>query len=261
MNTSIVRKQTPEEQELERKKIELAALENELAQRELELSTLQAELRAFELRYLRTVGVKYAELDKLEAEIAELVAKLNPQDTTAQTRAHQARAQAEETARATGAAQADKTSDTFTPPEDLKKLYRDAAKKVHPDLATDETERARRTKVMAEINLAYQAGDVSRLRAILDEWEGGPEAIKGEGVAMELVRIIRKISQVRERLEKIAAEIRKLRESDLAKLKGKVEEAEREGRDLLEEMVERLQSLIARKTTEFYHLTKHRGQK
>ena len=51
--------QTPEEQELEKKRSELATLEGELAQRELELTTLQSELHAFEARYLRVVGIHY----------------------------------------------------------------------------------------------------------------------------------------------------------------------------------------------------------
>jgi hypothetical protein len=43
-----MRRQTPEERELDRKRAELARLEAELAQRELDLATLQAEPRAFE---------------------------------------------------------------------------------------------------------------------------------------------------------------------------------------------------------------------
>jgi hypothetical protein len=80
MGTGITRKQTPEEKELNKKVSELAALESELAQRELDLATLQAELRAFENRYLRIVGVRYTELDEIEAQIAETQARLNPKD-------------------------------------------------------------------------------------------------------------------------------------------------------------------------------------
>ena len=57
---------------------ELNGLESELAQRELDLATLHGELRAFEARYLRIVGVRLAELDKIEAQIAELQARLVP---------------------------------------------------------------------------------------------------------------------------------------------------------------------------------------
>jgi len=42
----------------------------------LELTTFQGELRAFEARYLCIIGVRYAELDELEAQIAEAQARL-----------------------------------------------------------------------------------------------------------------------------------------------------------------------------------------
>ena len=44
MTKALTKQLTPEEAELERKKLELAAIENELAERELDLSTLEAEL-------------------------------------------------------------------------------------------------------------------------------------------------------------------------------------------------------------------------
>ena len=78
MAGEIIRSQTPEERELEKKKAELAALEIELIQREIDLATLRAELTDFESRYLRTVGVLYAELDDIEAQIAEAQARRNP---------------------------------------------------------------------------------------------------------------------------------------------------------------------------------------
>jgi septal ring factor EnvC (AmiA/AmiB activator) len=71
MVTEVIKNQTPEERELKRKQTELDSLETELIQRELDLATLRAELAEFESRYLRTVGVLYAELDEIEAQIAE----------------------------------------------------------------------------------------------------------------------------------------------------------------------------------------------
>lgn len=84
MNTDLIRKLTPEERELEKKKAELALLESKLAERELDLATLQAELHVFEQRYLRIVGSRYAELDEVKALIAEARARLNPDDKLAQ---------------------------------------------------------------------------------------------------------------------------------------------------------------------------------
>ena len=65
MASNITRTQTPEERELAAKKADLATLEIRLAQRELDLATLRVESRAFEQRYLRIVGVKFAEIDDL----------------------------------------------------------------------------------------------------------------------------------------------------------------------------------------------------
>ena len=127
----------------------------------------------------------------------------------------------------------------------LKKLYREIAKAIHPDLATDEEERIRRQQLMAEADRAYEEGDEKRLRAILREWESSPESVKGEGPGAELVRVIRKIAQVEERLSTIEIEITQLKESDLYKLKIKVEEAEKERHDLLSEMAGQIDKQVA----------------
>jgi chromosome segregation ATPase len=98
---------------------------------------------------------------------------------------------------------------------------------------------------MAEANRAYEEGDEERLRVILQEWESSPEAVKGEGAGADLVRVIRKIAQAEERLRAIEIEVSQLKESDLYKLKTKVEEAEKEKRDLLAEMAKQLDKQIA----------------
>ena len=75
MPTEIVHHLSPEEQELAKKRQELTILQAELADRELFLANQRAELAAFEGRYLREVGVLYAELDDWNAKIAELTAE------------------------------------------------------------------------------------------------------------------------------------------------------------------------------------------
>src|SRR5437660_2672494 len=130
MRTEIIRNRTPEEQELEKKKVELASLEADLIQRELDLAALHAELAEFEGRYLRTVGVLYAELDEIEAQIAEAQARRTPNDLGAQEQAARARAQAQESFQSTRAIAEPK----FKPTESLKKLFREVAKRIHPDL-------------------------------------------------------------------------------------------------------------------------------
>ena len=244
MSTDLTRTQTPEEKELGRKLAELSVLEVELTQRELDLATLQAELHAFERRYLRIVGVRYADLDEIEAQIAEAQARLSPQNNQAQEQASQARTQANESAQTSKIAQQPGRKDKFTPSDALKQLYREAAKRIHPDLATDEDDRVRRQRFMAEANQAYENGDEARLREILREWESSPESVKGDGVGAELIRVIRKIAQIERRLQAIEDTMARLQSSDLCRLKAEVEKGETEGRDLLTEMASRLDQEI-----------------
>ena len=91
---------------------------------------------------------------------------------------------------------------------------------------------------MAEANLAYERGDEEKLRKILEDYETHPESVQGKGNSAELMRAIRKIAQIKSRIMEIRAEVEQLIQSDLYKLKVKVEEAERKGRDLLKEMAE-----------------------
>jgi len=90
-----IRPAKPEEQELARKREEQSALETELAERELRAENLRAELGAFERRYLHEVGMRYAQLDELKAQIAERAASNQPGADRAQQTARDARARAD----------------------------------------------------------------------------------------------------------------------------------------------------------------------
>jgi hypothetical protein len=237
--------QTPEDRELERKRAEVAAIEGELADRELESATLQNELRAFEARYLRVVGRLYAELDELRAQVAEARSHRNPQNRDLQQQASDARARATGSAEAVGAVSDEAALAPFTPRDDVKKLYREIAKLLHPDLTTNDHECTRRTRLMADANRAYAAGDEARLRAILDEWISSPESVHGDGIGAELVRTIRKIHQAERRIVDIETEMAALRASEVFTLFQQVAEATAHGRDLLAQMARRLNEQIA----------------
>jgi serine/threonine protein kinase len=235
---------TPEDSELAKKRAELAPLEAILAQRELELATLQAELHDFEAQYLRIVGVRYTELDEIEARIAEAIAKLDPTDEIARARAEQARLQAEDSAEATKSVSVEKPSGKFAPSDTLKKLRREAARLIHPDTVLDEREKQRHHDWMAKVNKAFDERDEEGLREILDQWESSPESIKGEGVGPELIRVIRKIALVEKRLKTIEKETQSVEASDLYNLRSKAVAAETDGRNLLEEMQAQVEGQI-----------------
>ncbi len=261
MSSGLAKRETPEERELSQKREELSGLQGVLAQRELDLATLRAEVNAFERRYVRVVGFLYAELDEIEARIAERLSHMSPQNPDLRKRAADARARADESARASKAVRDPAArGETFRPDEALKKLYREAAKRLHPDLATDDDDRTRRQRFMAEANRAYEEGDAPRLRDILREWEHSPDAVKGDGVAAELIRVIRQIAQVRERLRGLDTAIERLRSSDLYRLSGEIESADAEGRDLLADMALHLHRRIAEAEARLASLHRERAK-
>jgi len=236
----IIKRQTPEERELEKKKAELSALESDLIQREIDLATLRGELSDLESCYLRTVGVLYAELDEIEAQIAEAEARRKPADPHTQEYAARARAQAQDSSEITKGVAEPRTK----PTDELKKLFREVAKRVHPDLATNDADRVRRQKLMAEANSAFENADEAKLRDILADSETRPDNVEGEGVGAELIRVIRKIAQIQRRLAEIEEAIQQLNASDLFQLRAKATEAERGGRDLLQEMASQVKRQI-----------------
>jgi hypothetical protein len=242
MPGAIVRKLTPEQEELGRKREELAAVRAALAERELELADLRAHLKSFEGLYLRQVGVLYAELDDWEAKVAELEASLRP-SASAKQNAQEARKRAEETHEATHG-EASKAKD-FKPSPDLRNLFRDVAKRIHPDFAKDDADRERRTRLMAQANDAYSRGDAETLQQILDDYDESSESVQGEGVGAELIRIIRQIHQAKKNISSIEKELANLRASEIAKLRDDTEMARRAGRDLLNELAASIRKEIA----------------
>lgn len=241
MSGQITRRLKPEEEEILRKREELAAVRATLAERELELVDLRSQLAAFEGRYLRQVGTLYAELDEWKARISELQARLDP-STTSKEQAEEAREQARQTY-ADAHGKASETHD-FTPSPELKWLFREVAKRIHPDFSKDSADLERRTRFMTGANRAYQAGDAEALQRILDEYRDGADAVEGEGIGAELIRIIRQISSAKSRVAAIEQELAILRQSEIALLKKQAEESENAGRDLLAELAATIREQI-----------------
>ena len=205
------------------------------------MANLRAELAAFEGRYLREVGKLYAELDDWNAKIAEFSAEADGSEE-AKSAAAEARGKAEESY-AAAHGEAAKAAD-FSPSPELRKLFREVVKQIHPDSATDEADRAVRNRLMAEANLAYRRGDADALRRILEEYKSSPESVKGEGVAADLERVLRQIERIISRLAQIETEVAELTSSEIAKLMAKVYSATASGSNLLAEMAKDLERRI-----------------
>ncbi|MGE3179079.1 MAG: hypothetical protein AB7O32_16535 [Vicinamibacterales bacterium] len=220
----------PEEDGLADLRSRLTELEAALGQRTTEVARVRSALDAFRVRYRHEVGLLHERLDELEiaiaeAELGEISKRLKDAGAAAPTSAP---------AGAPVDAAPRLTSDA------VRRLFRDVAKAIHPDLAPDEHTRHRRHALMIEANKAYALGDEEQLRWILQAWERSPEAVPGHDPDAARLRLERRVAQIEEQLEMVAADLAELKDTPLWKLKALVDEAAARGKDLVRDMVRRL---------------------
>lgn len=229
----------PEERELARLEEEQAGLEDQVIQSELALETCKTETAQFQHRYYLAVGRLYAQLDDLDAQIAVLQARLKPADPDVQEYARAAERQARRSA-----AEAGLIESQPVPPQpltaDIKQAYRRAARLMHPDRATTEAERQRRTDLMVQVNRAYENGDQRTIERLIEEYGRDPEAIAGDDIGSRIVKAIRRIAQLRRRLEEVRHDLETLQQSELFQLRESIEDGEAAGGDPLGELAQQL---------------------
>lgn len=225
---TLVRSPQPHDQDIDGLRSRLAGLSTVLDERVGEMAQAKSDLEGFRIRYRQEVGLLHEELDALEraiaeAELGELSKRV--EDGGSEPATPPAEAQAEPPRY---------TSDA------VRRLFRDVAKTIHPDLARDEATRDRRHALMAEANRAYALGDEDRLRWVLQAWERSPEAVQDSDPDATRLRLTRRIEQVEEELSVCAAEMAALKDSALWQLKTLVDEAAARGRDLVADAIRRL---------------------
>jgi len=235
--SGLVLNQLSEEQALGERREELAELESGLAERESELANLQSNLRAFEGRYLSVVGERYDELAGIEKEIAKLQG-LEIEDEDSISLAEDE----------VGCGQSRFHSDK------LKKLYREVARKFHPDLSSCPRERQSRHQLMVEINRAYETGAEDRLRELLEAGAGLENVEMSGAVSAEMILLVRKISEAKQRLAGIESDIEEIAASEIYKLKLRVENSEAIGIDLFADLIAQVDRQIKKARNRLEHL-------
>ncbi|MDP2808900.1 MAG: J domain-containing protein [Rhodocyclaceae bacterium] len=232
--------------ETARLRAELEVLTQELSELELELATAQAEIADFTRRYHALIGTRMAELDGLQAEIADRRAAAAIDDADARHAAKTARARAEQSRRESErfAEVEREPCRPFRPTGDLKKLYRQLAQKIHPDRARNEADRAWRTQLMSEANRAYRAGDEVALQEVIALWQEGAGRSRANETSLP-ADLTTQVARLKRRIEEIEHELNRLFGSKLYELFTAANMARRAGRDLLQEMADRLDAQIA----------------
>ncbi len=227
---------SPEQVELDLKKIELEENSKLLAEKELSLEDIKISLNAFQYRYYKQVGIKYVELDELKAKIAELKLRNSPNNSIFKREFEEMRGKAEESFNEYSGVDGQEEQVKSKPTGEAKKLFRKIAAIIHPDKTTDERNRLVCTELMKELNEAYDNNDIDKMQDVLTKWQESPDLITGESVVDELVRTIRSIAQVKRRISEIDDEIVEFMKTDIYVLMNKVHEGDLAGRDILEEL-------------------------
>jgi hypothetical protein len=217
----------------------VAALQLQVAAREHELNDLKTDLQLLQTRYLDKIGPLYAELMPLDAAVIEEEIRLGLRLADEEDDFDMRGADVESSPCAPASA----------PSADLKRMFRDIAKAVHPDRATDhhldERTRYRRHSLMAEANQAYAERDADRLRLILRAWELDSDAAATDDPDAERARLERRAASLGARLVEIEAEFSDLRRSAIARLKTRIDDARAQGWDLFAEMMRQVRREIA----------------
>jgi DNA repair exonuclease SbcCD ATPase subunit len=244
-------------QQLAELRAALAQAQNELIEAEAHLADQLAEINAFEFEFEARVGHLIDRLERLNTEIQhykDQIEVLRSRQVFGQAhisveqqyrRAWQA---PPESAPTPPARPLDPASEA-----EIKRLYRQLARRFHPDLARDAADRARRTEKMAAINDAYAARSLAELVALADE----PDTFIDTGrtrpgqTEAQLIQVLQKeLERCRHRMRNIEKELRSLRLRPSVEVSLEAKAARRMGRDLLAEMAEELEQRIARKTVE-----------
>jgi hypothetical protein len=219
---------------------EISNLETLLVERRAELVSLQQELREFKSLYTQTVGAPLAELSEVERAIREVEARLFDIEMESETEGADDSNAAEQAQSASG-----KTA--------LRKLFWSVARLFHPDHAADEKEAERRHAVMAEASRAYQEGDVESLNTLLGDEQlqffctaQGADEVEEDATA----RLLR----LKGELLTVEYGIKRIRQDGLYRLKLKVDEDARMGRDALSLMAENINRQITKARRRLDHL-------
>ncbi|WSJ44701.1 J domain-containing protein [Streptomyces sp. NBC_01317] len=245
------------------------AAEQALIEFEIALETFRVEVENFSRLHHQRLGPMYARLDELDAMIAEATAARtgDPADVR---RAEEARALVQpmpgveelfhdwlDSEGLSPEAAAMLTDQPVRPPkrvrpsDEARKLYRDLARKAHPDLAQDDKERARREEFITRVNAAYGRGDEPLLRELTEEWAAGPAP--EEHRRSESEELYARLEWLSHRKELLTLVAKELEESAIgAMLRMAPDDPDR----LLEEIAEQLLAEVSERESQLAQLAR-----
>jgi hypothetical protein len=168
---------------------------------------------------------------------------MSPENPVLREKARQARAKAEESARALDEdAPCTHDGTPYSPSESLKRLYRRVALMMHPDRSAGAVDADLRHELMVEANRAYEVGNHEVLESLLAGLGPG----EGDGAAIDVTWLRLRAERARQRLAEIENEMEEAENSELFRIWRSAEEGTFQGRDLVDEKRASLDRAVAR---------------
>lgn len=134
--------------------------------------------------------------------------------------------------------------------EELKRLYRQLARRFHPDMGVHEADCEYRTQMMMAINAAYAAGDLDRMKELAREPDLADLTAPADDSEQLVQFLLKELARLQRRQSEIRRELAELRQKKNYRLMQQARKAEAAGRDWLAEMKEQLQEEIRQKLVE-----------
>lgn len=238
----------------------------ELIDAEAELADRLAAINAFEFRLRAATSQLVARLDQLEAEIRALRDQLRwLDDDWRSTGGGNGRWSVDDVEyvasghgpQASGGYRYREVGPESAPPKldedegaELKRLYRQLARRFHPDLAADAADREYRTQLMIAINAAYASGNLEKLRKLALEPDAVQQMELTDSDQLLAETLLRELERCRRRLAEIKEEMARLEKHKSARLMRQAAQSEANGRDWASEIKSQLQEQITRKLVE-----------
>lgn len=101
---------------------------------------------------------------------------------------------------------------------EAKRLYRELAKRCHPDFAQDDTDRERRVALMQRVNETYRARDLSALRLLRREADAADPSFALRPIAERLAWVREDLVRLEAEIADLSAELATLRSGDVYRL-------------------------------------------
>ena len=130
--------------------------------------------------------------------------------------------------------------------EAARRLYRELARRFHPDLAAGSAERAYMTAIMSAVNVAYEQKDVNALHNLAGELDGTAVAELETIQNVQIRKLREQLLKIQRRQRKVQQQYRALRQDHVAKLWRKAQQLEAEGKSWWEAVKRDLQRIIER---------------